>query len=85
MMLQDLEESSETENFQYDKKKILNAIVNFKNNDPFNRRETIFNVVAAECLRGNVFNEIGDIITICVRYNSGSTDDENSSNLNNIA
>lgn len=39
----------------------------------------------AECLRGAVFNEIGDLINICIRYTDGKSDLDNMSAANNIA
>lgn len=29
--------------------------------------ETIYNIVVAECLRGVVFNKIGDYVNICLK------------------
>jgi hypothetical protein len=40
------------------------------------------NVVVAECMRGAVFNKVGDIINMNIRYNGGGT---HSSVLTNIA
>lgn len=84
-MLLDLEETSQQTGFTYDPKGVLNSEVTFGSDEPMFREETIYNVAVAECLRGVVFNEIGDIINICIRYRSGTDNPDGISKLNNIA
>lgn len=64
MMMGDLEEFSSSHGKELDSRRVLSdEIKGFEEKD-----EIIYNVMVAECLRGVVFNDVGDIINICLRY-----------------
>lgn len=64
-MLVDLEDYSLGSKMDYDTKNIIyEGIQSIEG-----QKEVIFNIVVAECMRGQVFNEIGDIVNLCVKYN----------------
>ena len=64
MMLADLEEFSYVRDQESDR----NRIVTEGLQTPIGQTdELIYNVIVAECLRGQVFNEVGDYINICLK------------------
>ena len=65
-MLSDLEDYSTKSSRPLDQNKILSEEVRgLEKMD-----ETIYNIVVAECLRGMVFNQVGDVVNICLKMNS---------------
>jgi hypothetical protein len=67
MMMGDLEEFSRVEGKELDRMGVYSdKITGFKD-----RKEVIYNIMVAECLRGVVFNDIGDIVNLCLRYDDG--------------
>ena len=66
-MLEDLEDYSTKPNSSIDKKNVL--FENLKKIE--DQDETIYNIVVAECLRGVVFNEVGDYVNICLKLSNG--------------
>ena len=66
-MLEDLEDYSTKSNSSIDKKNVLfESLKTIEDQD-----ETIYNIVVAECLRGVVFNEVGDYVNICLKLSNG--------------
>lgn len=62
-MLEDLEEFSIMRDQNKDKQDILSEkLIDGENTD-----QVVYNVIVAECLRGIVFNEIGDHINLCLK------------------
>ena len=82
-MLEYLESSSMDRQFSFDGSQVLSQDIAYTNQS--SQSETIYNIVVAECLRGVIFNKIGDHINICIRYTDGKSDLENLSGTNNIA
>ena len=80
-MMYALEEHSTYDDFEYDRKGVVSDRIKWSSDDKVHRKETIYNIAVAECLRGTVFNEIGDIVTICIKYRS---EEDSFSQLNNI-
>jgi len=70
-MLEDMEEFSHTHDQPnyLDAENVLADKFIYKN-DYFKDGEEVYNIMVAECLRGNVFNEIGDIVNICIKKNN---------------
>jgi hypothetical protein len=63
-MLEDLEEFSNIEDTNIDNKDVLSTkIVSSVQND-----EKIINIIVAESLRNFVFNNVGDIVNLCLKY-----------------
>lgn len=67
-MLGDLEEFSVSKGKQIDKNRVYTyPVQGFENKD-----EVVYNLIVAECLRGVVFNEVDDLLNICLRYDPGT-------------
>jgi len=76
----DLEEFSEIPEMVFDPKGIFSdPITGFEN-----KHETIFNIMVAESLRGVAFNDIGDIVNICISKDLAAKEHERSE-IANIA
>jgi hypothetical protein len=65
-MLNDMEEFSVGENIDIDLHNVITEGIKWKQENE-KEKETIYNILVAECMRGVIFNEIGDIINICVK------------------
>ena len=63
-----MEEFSVSDNIEVDLHQVISEGIVWKQEDDI-QKETIYNILAAECMRGVIFNEIGDIINICVKNN----------------
>jgi hypothetical protein len=63
-MLEDLEDHSMSSISEIDPL----GLVPEKIQNVGNQEETIFNIIAAECMRGIAFNEIGDVINLCMKH-----------------
>ena len=79
-MLKDMEEFSVTDSIDIDKHKVISESIIWKKEENL-QKETIYNILVAECMRGVTFNEVGDIINICVKNNQKDL----ISAMNNIA
>lgn len=64
-MLEDLEEFSILRDQNKDKQDILSEKITTVDGE--NTNQVVYNVIVAECLRGIVFNELGDHINLCLK------------------
>lgn len=78
-MLEDLEDHSVMDRQQMDPLELVPERIN----DVKDQEEVIYNIIVAECMRGVTFNEIGDVINLCMKHNDLSSSHE--SVLTNIA
>jgi len=63
-MLEDIEEYSVSTKAKMDSQGIMSTPIQ----DIPGQDEVVFNIVVAECMRGIVFNKIGDIVNLCVKH-----------------
>ena len=66
-MLEDLEPTSIQKGQKIDQRDILSEPITGLDNEDGH----IYNIVVAECLRGSVFNDVGDIVNLCLKYKHG--------------
>lgn len=64
-MLADMEYYSKFSGFKIDPKNLLSEKIEWKKSVG-KVEETIYNILVAESLRGTVFNEIGDLVNLCI-------------------
>ena len=64
-MLADMEFYSKFSGFKIDPKNLLSEKIEWKKSVG-KVEETIYNILVAESLRGTVFNDIGDLVNLCI-------------------